>query len=411
MWSKNIISLLAIAGLAVEVFSAPVKEVLNAGAPGTIPNAYIVVFKKDVSQADIDAHTNVVSQSVAKSDLVDTMGKGKIGKGLKKIFKIAGGLKGYSGGFDKLTLQTILNSPLVDYVEQDAVVKINARQNGAGWGLARVSHSNFVSPYSYDYNIVVNSLNVTVFVIDTGIRITHSEFQNADGTRRATWGTNTIDSDNTDGNGHGTHCAGTAVGKTYGVARKANVVAVKVLDANGDGTWSSVLAGMNWVAANAKPNYSVVSLSLGGGKSTSINNAIDTLWNAGIISAVAAGNEGEDASNSSPASAPKALTVGAIDQNGFITSWSDYGTVLDLFAPGDGIVSAWKDSDTSTATLSGTSMSTPHVAGLAAYFICRSTGGSTPDQTTTTILNTGVKNQVKGDLKGSPNVIAYNGFA
>nr|AAX54902.1 cuticle-degrading serine protease [Orbilia elegans] len=405
MISNGLISLLAIAGLA---FAGPIRKVSNAGASGTIADKYIVVLKNGLSESAVAKHTNRISSfhSVVARDLT-----GARAHGVGRKFRFAAtGFNGYVGGFDKATLQEILNSPEVDYVEQDAVVKINAEQLDSTWGLDRISHENFAAPYTYEYDETAAGAGTTVYVIDTGVQISHDEFKTANGTSRASWGKNFVDSSDSDGNGHGTHCAGTIGGKTYGVSKKAKIVAVKVLSAGGSGSTSGVISGMNWVAQNAVPNFSVASMSLGGGKSTAINSAVDAIFNAGTTIVVAAGNESQDAKNVSPASAPNAITVGAIDSKNAIASFSNWGTGIDVFAPGVSVLSSWKGSDTATNTISGTSMACPHVAGLAAYFISAA-GGADPASITAKIVSGAVTGQVTGNIRGSPNRIAYNGTA
>lgn len=409
MLTNGLISLLAIAGLAHNALAGPIRKVSNAGAAGTIADKYIVVFKQGLSESAVTKHTNRISSFHSKvaRDLT-----GARSHGVGKRFRFtATGFNGYAGGFDKATLQEILNSPEVDYVEQDAVVKVNAEQLDSTWGLDRISHEDYSTPYTYEYDEAAAGAGTTVYVIDTGIRITHDEFKTPNGTSRAAWGFNSVDKTDSDGNGHGTHCAGTIAGKNYGVSKKANVVAVKVLSAGGSGSTSGVVAGMNWVAENATPNFSVASMSLGGPKSAALNSAVDSVFNAGVTIVVAAGNENQDAKNVSPASAPNAITVGAIDNTNKIASFSNWGTLIDVFAPGVAVLSSWATGDTETKTISGTSMACPHVAGLAAYYISATEGGSAPADVAEKLSSSAVTGQVTGNIRGSPNKIAYNGYA
>nr|AAX54903.1 cuticle-degrading serine protease [Arthrobotrys conoides] len=411
MLTNGLISLLAIAGLATNAFAGPIRKVSNAGAAGAIADKYIVVLKKGLSESAVSKHTNRISSfhtNVAR----DLTGARAHGVGKKFRFSSTG-FNGYTGGFDKATLQEILNSPEVDYVEQDTVVTTNAEQTDSTWGLDRISHEEFDTPYTYEYDETFAGSGTTVYVIDTGIRITHNEFQTENGTSRATWGFNSVDKTDSDGNGHGTHCAGTIAGKTYGVSKKAKVVAVKVLSPSGSGSLSGVVSGMNWVAENATPNFSVASMSLGGSKSAALNTAVDSIFNAGISIVVAAGNENQDAKNVSPASAPNAITVGAIDSNNKRASFSNWGTLIDVFAPGVSVLSSWATSDTDTKSISGTSMACPHVAGLAAYYISSFEGaGAKPQVITDRITESAITGKLNpSDIKGSPNRIAYNGTA
>nr|ABL74285.1 cuticle-degrading serine protease [Drechslerella coelobrocha] len=409
MISNGLISLLAIAGLATNAFAGPIRIVSNAGASGTMADKYIVVLKQGLSESAVAKHTNRISSFHSKVAR-DLTGAKSHGVGKKFRFSSTG-FTGYTGGFDKATLQEILNSPEVDYVEQDAVVKINVEQEDPTWGLDRISHEEFSTPYTYEYDEEGAGAGTTVYVIDTGIRITHTV--KTDNSTRASWGFNAVDKADSDGNGHGTHCAGTIAGKTYGVSKKAKVVAVKVLSAGGSGSTSGVINGMNWVAENAEANLSVASMSLGGGKSAAINSAVDGIFNKGITIVVAAGNENQDAKNVSPASAPNAITVGAIDSNNKRASFSNWGTGIDVFAPGVGVLSSWGTGDSATNTISGTSMACPHVAGLAAYYISLTEGGSEPADVAEKIISSAITDQIGSSpsLNNSPNRIAYNGDA
>lgn len=224
---------------------------------------------------------------------------------------------------------------------------------------------------------------------------------------RATWGKNFIEgSEDTDENGHGTHCAGTIAGASYGVASKANLVAVKVLDAEGSGSNSGVIGGIDFVGQNAKEN-SVLSMSLGGSKSEALNSAVESTISAGVTVVVAAGNDNADAADYSPASAKNAITVGATDDADNRAEFSNYGAVLDVFAPGVDIKSAWIGGKSASNTISGTSMATPHVAGLAAYLI--GLGGlSSPADVAEKIQSLAISGAVQ-DPKSTNNLLAYNG--
>ncbi|KAK6542025.1 hypothetical protein TWF694_007796 [Orbilia ellipsospora] len=421
MFSKCLISLLAIANFASTTLGGPVTnaKVINAGGESTIPGHYIVVYKPGITDAAADAHTNRINSFQAN------MGK----RGIKDKWKFSKtGFRGYSGEFNDDTLAEILKSPEVNYVEQDAVVNVKAEildkrdyLANSTWGLDRISHTASGEPWAYYYDSVAESPNITAYVVDTGIRVTHEKFLDyITGETRAFWGTNTIDSLDTDGNGHGTHCAGTIGAETYGVNRRVKLVAVKVLDSNGDGTLSSVISGVGWVVANAIPNLSVMNMSLGSPKSTSMNDAVESAVSAGITVVVAAGNDGVNAKNSSPASAPNVITVGAIDKQWWaatnkytfpIASFSNYGTTLDIFAPGVDVVSTWATSDNATEYLDGTSMAAPHVAGLAVYFMgMAGPSGLSPASVLNEINSNAVTGQITGNLHSSPNRIAFNDY-
>jgi len=247
-------------------------------------------------------------------------------------------------------------------------------QKSAPWGLARVSHRNrlgFGTFTRYDY-VASGGEGVDVYIIDTGVYVDHPDFEG-----RAHWG-KTIPKDDTDedANGHGTHCAGTIGSKSYGVAKKAQLYGVKVLGSNGSGTMSDVVAGVEWAAkaandkrksASSKHKGSVANMSLGGGKSPTLDQMVNKATELGLHFAVAAGNENRDACNSSPAAAEKAITVGASTITDERAYFSNHGPCVDIFGPGLNIKSVWNNGGTNT--ISGTSMASPHVAGLMAYFL------------------------------------------
>lgn len=275
-------------------------------------------------------------------------------------------------------------------------------QSGATWGLGRISHrAKGTTTYIYD---TTAGSGATVYVVDTGVYAAHSQFGG-----RASLGANFISgSANTDENGHGTHCSGTIAGSTYGVAKSAKIVGVKVLDKNGSGSNSGVISGIQWVGNNAAtPSKSVLSMSLGGSYSSAVNSAVKAVVSKGITVVVAAGNSDDDASNYSPSSEPTAITVGAIDSNDVRASFSNYGSLVDIFAPGVNVLSSWIGSTTATNTISGTSMATPHVAGLAAYLIILE-GLSTPAKVVARIQALATSGKIT-DAESTNNLIAYNG--
>jgi subtilisin family serine protease len=244
---------------------------------------------------------------------------------------------------------------------------------------------------------------VRAYVIDTGIRTTHSQF----GTRAAV-SFDAFGGNGQDCNGHGTHVAGTIGGSTYGVAKNVLLRAVRVLDCNGSGSTSGVIAGVDWVRQNHTPP-AVANMSLGGGASSALDTAVNNLHNANVTIAVAAGNSNANACNSSPARAANAVTVGSTTTTDARSSFSNFGTCVDIFAPGSGILSAWFSSNTATATLSGTSMASPHVAGAAALYKQANPGASS-----TTIRNALVNNATTNVITnvgtGSPNRLLYTLF-
>ncbi|KAI9651991.1 MAG: subtilisin-like serine protease [Alyxoria varia] len=257
----------------------------------------------------------------------------------------------------------------VEYIEPDTRVNTTylEAQSQPPWGLRRISqrHVNY-NDYIYDSTAGSGTYS---YIIDTGIDVTHPAFQG-----RAVFGANfSPDKSNADGNGHGTHVAGTVGSDSFGVAKLTNLVAVKVMGADGGGSVSGVLNGIDWavgdMTSKRRVGKAVANLSLGGGYSRASNDAVAAAVRAGLFMAVAAGNENVDAAGTSPASEPSACTVGATDIYDRVAGFSNYGGVLDVFAPGVGILSTWIGGNGATNTISGTSMATPHIAGLAAYLL------------------------------------------
>ncbi|KAH7137708.1 peptidase S8/S53 domain-containing protein [Dactylonectria macrodidyma] len=397
--------------LTLAVADAPIKN-SDISADIVVPNKYIVTYKAGTDSTERKTHEGFITKKAKqknKKGVVDTISIGKF--------------QGYVVEIPPSELQDITKSKLVDYVEVDSIVNTTrvaaeydhlkkrafTTQLNAPWGLARISQKAggntgaFGAGYYYDGTA---GTGVRVYVVDTGIRTTHTEFGG-----RAVWGANFITgSPNTDENGHGTHVSGTIAGKTFGVAKLATVVAVKVLDKNGSGTMSGLILGLNWAVSNAKSrgiaNKAVVNMSVGGAYTASVNTAVKAATDAGLTVVVAAGNNGDDASLYSPSSAPSAITVGAVEGTNFRTWFSNYGSLVDIFAPGSSILSSYHLSDTSSRYLAGTSMASPHVAGLAAYFIAKE-GLSGSTAVTNRILNAAVAGVV-ADPVGSWNRVAYN---
>ncbi|KAM0253516.1 hypothetical protein ACHAP5_000546 [Fusarium lateritium] len=380
-----------------------------------IPGKYIVTLKSDIAAADVESHLSWVGD-VHKRGLNE-----RAEKGVERTYNGKYGFHGYAGSFDKSTIKEIKESPDVAIVEQDRVWTLNwveepeeeslskralTTQTGAPWGLGTVSHRERGST-SYIYDTAAGT-GTFAYIVDTGIRATHNEFE---GRAQAVY--TAFSGDNADSAGHGTHVAGTIAGKTYGVSKKATIQAVKVFQGSSSST-SIILAGFNWAAndiiSKGRTTKSVVNMSLGGGYSASFNNAVESASRSGIISAIAAGNEAANAANTSPASAPSAITVGAIDSTWTIASYSNYGTVLDIFAPGTGVLSAWYTSNSATNSISGTSMATPHIAGLVLYGISVN-GVSGVTGVTNWLKTTATSGKISGNLRSSPNLIGNNGNA
>ena len=359
---------------------------LHRQADRAIPNQYIVVLDQD---ADGDeAGTNRKVESLLRGR----------GRSADKVWAHA--LKGFSVEMTEEEALALAEDPDVAYVEEDAVMEINVTQTGATWGLDRIDQRNL--PLSTTYGYTSTGSGVNVYVIDTGIRRTHVDFGG-----RAVVGFDSIgDGRNTnDCHGHGTHVAGTIGGTTWGVAKSVRLFAVRVLNCSGSGSTSGVISGVNWVTANhVKP--AVANMSLGGGVSTSLDTAVNNSISAGVTYAVAAGNSNTNAANQSPARVAAAITVGSSTSTDARSSFSNFGSVVDIFAPGSSIRSAWFTSNTATATLSGTSMASPHVAGVAARILQGSPTAS-PSSVRNTIVNNATLNVLSGIPAGTANRLLF----
>ncbi|MFK3734976.1 S8 family peptidase [Streptomyces sp. NPDC088090] len=358
----------------------------NAGAEGTIPGSYIVTL--DESAPAETARGRAVP--------------GKFGATIKRTYTSA--VNGYAIELSEAQARKLAADPAVKSVVQNRVFTVDGTQpSPPSWGLDRIDQKALPLNQSYTYPDSAGQ-GVTAYIIDTGVRISHSDFGG-----RASNGYDAIDNDNTaqDGHGHGTHVAGTVAGSSYGVAKKAKIVGVRVLDNSGSGTTDQVVAGIDWVTRNAvKP--AVANMSLGGGVDTVLDQAVRNSIAAGITYAVAAGNDSSNASNYSPARVTEAITVGSTTSTDARSSFSNYGTVLDIFAPGSSITSSWNSSDTATNTISGTSMATPHVAGAAAVWL-GANPTATPAQVSTALTTAATPNVVTNPGTGSPNKLLLVG--
>ncbi|MFJ3657187.1 S8 family peptidase [Streptomyces nigra] len=373
-----------VAGLgSLPAQAAPAEgTVLAAGSPTAVKDSYIVTLKKTAG---------LKAASGTGKDLVK-----RYGGTVRKTFGAA--LNGYSATLSAGEAKRLAADPAVASVEQNQTVRLaDTTQSNAPWGLDRIDQSALPLSGTYTYPDSAGS-GVTAYVIDTGVRITHQQISG-----RASYGYDAVDGDTTasDGNGHGTHVATTIAGSTYGVAKKAKVVAVRVLDNNGSGTTAGVIAGIDWVTANHS-GPSVANLSLGGGASTALDTAVRNSISSGVTYAVAAGNSSANASSYSPARVTQAITVGATTSTDARAGYSNYGSVLDLFAPGSSITAGWHTSDTATNTISGTSMATPHVAGAAAVYLAGHTS-ATPAAVASALTSGATTNVVTGPGSGSPN--------
>lgn len=376
-----------LAGLiALSATVAPLAASAAPAQPQVVPDRYMVIFKDSVPNPALEADKLVRAS----------------GGQLHYVYSHA--LHGFAATLPAQALDAIRRSPNVAYVEQDQVVTADATQGGATWGIDRIDQRSLPlnGSYTYDYN----GAGVYAFVIDTGILATHVDFG---GRVLPGSGYDAVGDGNgtSDCNGHGTHVAGTVGGNTYGVAKGVSLVPIRVLNCQGSGTSSGVAAGLDYVTGRTDLRPAVGNMSLGGGVSSTIDTAVSNAVKSGVTLAVAAGNSSADACNYSPARAPSAITVGATTSTDAQASYSNYGTCLDLYAPGSSITSDYYSSTTATATMSGTSMATPHVAGVAAL-VLSANPSATPATVAQTIVANATPDKVTSIGTGSPNLLLYS---
>ncbi|MEV6783294.1 S8 family peptidase [Streptomyces sp. NPDC051098] len=350
--------------------------IFGANAEGAVAGSYIVMLDK---KAD-------------KQDLATEYG-GKLQR------NYGSAINGFSAsGLTETEAKRLAADPAVDKVVQNKKFKANATQdNPPSWGLDRVDQADTAGDKKFTYPDSAGE-GVTAYVIDTGVRVTHKDFEG-----RATSGFDAIDNDDNadDGNGHGTHVAGTIAGASHGVAKKAKIVAVRVLDNNGSGTTEQVVAGIDWVTKNHK-GPSVANMSLGGGADEALDEAVRKAVAAGVTFAVAAGNESSDAGQGSPSRVTEAITVASSTKEDAQSEFSNFGEVVDIYAPGSDITSAWNDSDEGTKTISGTSMATPHVVGAAAVYLAGHQD-ATPEQVAKALTDGATADKISNPSAGTPN--------
>jgi subtilisin family serine protease len=312
------------------------------------------------------------------------------GQGGEVVAEWATALRGYAVRGGPNLILALRADPNVQYVEQ---VQEYTTQAVGSWGLDRIDQTSLPLDNSYSYSS--DGGGVTAYIIDTGILTSHNEFVG-----RATWGKSFVGGQDTDCNGHGTHVAGTVGGTTYGVAKDVSLIAVKVLNCAGSGSTTSVVGGIDWVVGNHGSGKAVANMSLGGGASSAIDAAVGRGISDGVVFVVAAGNSSANACNYSPARVGAAITVGATTSSDARASYSNFGSCVDIFAPGSGITSAWKNSSSATKTISGTSMASPHVAGAVARYLSANSSASQllSDATTGKVINPGA---------GSPNRLLF----
>ena len=338
---------------------ASATPLLESRAASTIPDQYVVMFAPHVADA-----------ATLARELV-SVHRGELG------FVYTHAIRGFSARLNATAAAALARNPNVAIVEPDQVMTAYTTQVNPTWGLDRIDQRALPLSASYSYDFT--GAGVRAYIIDTGLRFSHGDFGG-----RAVSGYDAVDGGTADDcHGHGTHVAGTVGGATYGVAKAVSLIGVRVLDCNGSGTLSGVVAGVDWVTGNhVKP--AVANMSLGGSASSTIDAAVRNSIAAGVTYAIAAGNGDffgfqADACNYSPARVAEAMTIGATDNTDRKASWSNYGSCVDWFAPGVGITSAWSTGDAATNTISGTSMATPHVAGAAALYL-QNHPAATPQQ-------------------------------
>jgi subtilisin family serine protease len=361
-------------------------DILPAGTATVVKDSFVVALKDSPT-----LQTNGVDATAATL-------RARYGGTIGHVFRTA--LHGFEISVAEATARRLATDPAVRYVQRNGIYTIAGTQaNPPSWGLDRIDQHNLPLDSSYTYPTTAS--NVHAYIIDTGIRFSHTEFGG-----RATSGVDEIDGGTADDcHGHGTHVSGTVGGTSFGVAKGVQLVGVRVLDCNGSGTTAQVAAGIDWVTANAvKP--AVANMSLGGGVDTTLDNAVTNSINSGVTYAIAAGNSNANACNFSPARVAAAITVGATDINDNRASFSNFGTCVDIFAPGVNITSSWNTSDTATNTISGTSMATPHVTGVAAL-VASANPGWTPQQVRDFLVNNATNGAVVNPGSGSPNKLLF----
>ncbi|CAG8484619.1 8517_t:CDS:2 [Paraglomus brasilianum] len=385
----------------------------RARATSIIPDQYIVVFGKNLTDNQISDHYDDVDNMLSNDeDNLKTRTADSPTYGINNKYKI-GSFQGYSGTFSKSCIDKIKQRSDVAYVEQNQKVYASEIQANAQPNLVRISHKNVTGQTTYEFDPIAGK-DVNIYIIDTGILVSHSEFGG-----RARVGVTVPDAEDTDKAGHGSHVAATAAGNKFGVAKKSNLIAVKVLGDDGSGSNTDVITGVQFALDDHKKNLensqktgkpfkgSVANLSLGGGKSAAVDAAVNSAVDGGMVVVVAAGNDDVDACTQSPSGASKVISVAAIDGKDTRADFSNFGKCVKMFAPGVNILSAGIKSNTDTAILSGTSMASPHVAGLAAYFLSLSDTPLTTQELSDKIFSVAIPGVVK-DVKGSPNVLAFN---
>ncbi|MCX5386344.1 S8 family peptidase [Streptomyces sp. NBC_00083] len=376
------------------VLAAAGATALNSPFAGASP-AEGTVFGLNAKDA-VEGSYIVLLDSSASTDSKRKLAE-EYGGELKRDYSSS--LNGFSAdGLSQTEAKRLAADPAVGKVVQNKKFHINDTQtNPPSWGLDRIDQTGTAGDGKYTYPAAAGD-GVTAYVIDTGVRITHKDFGG-----RASYGFNAVDNNDKadDGNGHGTHVAGTIAGSAHGVAKKAKIVAVRVLDNNGSGSTEQVVAGVDWVTKNHK-GPSVANLSLGGTADPALDEAVQKAIASGVTFGVAAGNESADAGNGSPSRVKEALTVASSTKDDQQSSFSNFGSVVDLYAPGSDITSDWNTGDTATNTISGTSMATPHVVGAAAVYLAGHKD-ATPAQVADALTKGATADKISNASQGTPN--------
>ena len=372
-------------GTIVESLALQDTAKLRRKGPRAIPNRYIVVLDQDAAGPSGDP-------AIAAKLTEDVL----LGFGRAPDHLYSKALNGFSVELTEAEAVAISEDPRVAFVEEDSVMETQITQTNPPWGLDRIGQRTL--PLNATYSYTTTGAGVNVYVIDTGIRLTHTQFGGRAFAAFDAFGGNSVDC-----NGHGTHVAGTIGGSTYGVAKSVRLFAVRVLSCSGSGSTSGVIAGVDWVTSN-RINPAVANMSLGGGVSTALDNAVRNSIASGVTYAIAAGNSNTNAANSSPARVAEAITVGSSTRTDARSSFSNFGTVVDVYAPGSAILSAYYTSNTATATLSGTSMAAPHVAGVAAR-IKQLSPGASPATVRNEIVNTATAGVPSGVPSGTARLL------
>lgn len=370
-----------------------------------VKDSYIVVLKDDAARLRGES-TRIRSTVAGDRSVVPTVSQ--VGNAMARTYNLAvmrefdAVLRGFVVKADEASIRRLLRDERVDYVEQDGLMRASATQSNPAWGLDRIDQRDL--PLAGSYSYATTASNVSAYIIDTGILASHSQFGG-----RVYQGFTAINDGNgsSDCAGHGTHVAGTVGGATYGVAKGVRLYPVRVLGCDGYGSTSGIIAGMDWVANNHS-GPSVANMSLGGGASTATDQAVARLRNSGVTVVVAAGNENQDACNVSPARAAGAITVGSTTSSDARSSFSNWGSCVNIFAPGSGILSAWSTGNYATNTISGTSMATPHVAGAVALYLADNPS-ATPAQVEAALYANATPNKVGSAGSGSSNRLLFVG--